>query len=418
LADQLQNQAAETIEFVWSGQSGLFELARRQGNSVRRELYATMGEAVGSLEGKDYFAPLARKSWGSTKQHVADNGNVLWADIDELAGLEERLARIPVRPSFIVTSGRKGYWAFWKLATPISTDQIELCNRGLAHLLEADRGVWDKARLARLPGSYRHETGRSAEVAEFSRAVYEPELFAFLDHYAPPETAADADVEGFEPQSASYIPFPDIPKLAQQSRQYMRARPKTPHNKGGTYDRSREEYRIFLALVYQGWTDEEIIHFADVYRLPRHSSEWARRRTYAWTARSLARARAYAVVHPAPPQAAVGVATQAPSAQSNDILARHRRRRQMLELVCGQTTNDLIAEAESTVGMSRAAAYRMLKKLTDSGYVRKERQRRKVLNHLTEEGKLRLVARGPSVPFLDAPPGTDLPNLARQRRRS
>jgi hypothetical protein len=405
LADQLQNQAAETIEFVWSGQSGLFELARRQGNSVRRELYATMGEAVGSLEGKDYFAPLARKSSGSTKQHVAENGNVLWADIDELAGLEERLARVPVRPSLIVASGRKGYWAFWKLATLISTDQIEVWNRGLAQLLEADRGVWDKGRLARLPGSHRKETGRSAEVIEFSRAIYKSDRFAFLDQYAPPETAAGGDAEGFEPQSASYIPFPDFPKLAKQSWQYMGARPRTPHNKGGTYDRSREEYRIFLALVYQGWTDEEIVHFADVYRLPRHSSERARRRTYAWTERSLAGARAYAAAQPAASQAmSATTGRQRSPTQGLGILARHQRRREVLGVVCGQPTSELTAELERRFGMSRAAAHRMLGRLTRSGYVRKERHGRSVLNHLTEEGKRRLALRGPSVPFLDAPP--------------
>jgi hypothetical protein len=169
----------DALEFLWSGQSGLFELARKNGARVQRHLYAKE-EALLSLAGNNYFGPLARASYGSKKEDVAEVGNVLWADIDEPDGLEKRLARLPIRPSLLIFSGNRGFWAYWRLTQPISSDEIEVWNRGVADRLDADRGACDRTQLARLPGSYRVETGKFAEVVEFSGATYEPALLAFL----------------------------------------------------------------------------------------------------------------------------------------------------------------------------------------------------------------------------------------------
>src|SRR5713101_751371 len=98
----------EALEFLWSGQDGLFELARKNGAHFQRHLY-TKEEALLSLAGNDCFGPLARASYGSKEENVAEVGNVLWADIDEPDGLEERLARVPVPPSLLIFSGNKGF---------------------------------------------------------------------------------------------------------------------------------------------------------------------------------------------------------------------------------------------------------------------------------------------------------------------
>ena len=58
------------------------------------------------------------------------------------------------------------------------------------------------------------------------------------------------------------------------------------------------EQKIFTALAYQGWTDDEIITFATHYRLPRHVQEWARHKDYSWTNRSLRKVREHIAVHP------------------------------------------------------------------------------------------------------------------------
>lgn len=199
------------LDFIWHDQTGFFELARKDEHGMARQLYSKE-QALASLAGHDYFAPLARKTRGSKKKDVTDVGNVLWVDIDEVDGLEQRLARIPFRPSLIAASGVKGYWAYWKLSEPISSDRIEVWNRALAGLLEADHS-WNKDRLARLPGSFRHETGKFAEVVEFSAAAYDPGEFRFL----PEETTLASprhDPSRASTTVGSYCRFPTVPKLS------------------------------------------------------------------------------------------------------------------------------------------------------------------------------------------------------------
>jgi hypothetical protein len=47
--------------------------------------------------------------------------------------------------------------------------------------------------------------------------------------------------------------------------------------------------------------DEQIITFANVYRLPRHLQEWAKHKKYSWTERGLKKARVWADQHPSSP---------------------------------------------------------------------------------------------------------------------
>lgn len=166
--------AALVLEFLWSGQDGLFELARKSEGRYNGQLYPR-DEALSSLAGYDYFGPLARRSYGSSDENVAGVGNVLWADIDNADRIDGRLARVPVAPSLVIHSGNTGFWVYWKLTRSIAAAEIESLNRGLTHRLEADRGSWRRTQLARLPGSYREETGTLAEVVEFGSAAYDPD---------------------------------------------------------------------------------------------------------------------------------------------------------------------------------------------------------------------------------------------------
>jgi hypothetical protein len=72
--------ARRAVESICERQDGLFELAYLPNQRV----HYTKREALDSLAGNRYFAPLARKTRGSKKEDVADTGNVLWADIDSL----------------------------------------------------------------------------------------------------------------------------------------------------------------------------------------------------------------------------------------------------------------------------------------------------------------------------------------------
>ena len=166
----------EMLAFLWSGQEGLFELARKDGLVYERQLY-TRDAALASLAGNDVFGPVARVPRDSAQ--VVEEGNVLWADIDEADGLDERLAtRVSVAPSVLLDSGNRGFWAFWKLNRPIPAAELESLNRGLAHQLGGDVGSVQRTQLARLPGSRRKETGRVAKVVAFAPVSYDPQQLA------------------------------------------------------------------------------------------------------------------------------------------------------------------------------------------------------------------------------------------------
>jgi hypothetical protein len=167
---------AEMLAFLWSGQEGLFELARKDVSVYERRLY-TREAALASFAGNDVFGPVARVLRDSAQ--VVEEGNVLWVDVDEADGLDERLAeRVPVAPSVLLDSGNRGFWAFWKLSRAIPAAQLESLNRGLAHRLGGDAGSVRRTQLARLPGSRRKETGRTAKVVAFARVSYDPEQLA------------------------------------------------------------------------------------------------------------------------------------------------------------------------------------------------------------------------------------------------
>jgi hypothetical protein len=166
----------DAVRFLWSGQNGVFELARTDGDRVERRLYG-MEEALDALTGNDRFGPLARRPFGAG---VAEIGNVLWIDLDKRDGVLDRFDDGGYPPSLLIDSGHRGFWAFWKLARPISSDEIQAWNRRFAERFDGDREACHMAQLARLPGSYREETGKRAEAVQFSAALYEPEELVSL----------------------------------------------------------------------------------------------------------------------------------------------------------------------------------------------------------------------------------------------
>jgi hypothetical protein len=373
----MSTSAKHAVAFIWSGQDGIFELAREP--DKRR--YFTKPEALSVLDKHCYFAPLARKRRGSKKEDVADTGNVLWADIDHLEGLEDRLRRlVPIRPSLVVFSGRKGFWVYLKLSEAIPTDEIEVLNTGLRKLLGADH-CHNRDRLARLPGSIHQESGNRAEVVEFSGLVYSHTDLAFLKDLAPPKASrpTEAVFGGTAPLLTS---FPtEFPALNPELWLYIE---RSPRRGQYGYDRSDMEQKLFTALVYQGWTDDEIITFATVYRLPRHLQERMRHGDYRWTERSLRSAREYAATHPKTPTENSITKTMCIGSDTNGSY-RHTDRNKALRLVTGDQTPQQLILAWMTHlpnQPSRPTAYRMLKQFKGR-YIYKDRKTWK----LTELGE-------------------------------
>jgi hypothetical protein len=131
----------------------------------------------------------------------------LWIDLDpredadprtEQAALDraltaDRPAEIPV-PTWEIDSGR-GRWGFWRLREPVSVDgkdgastrRVEAHGRGIEKAFGKDfaddcRNI---DRIARLPGTVNHKTGRCARViAHRPEAVYDLADFPFADEAA------------------------------------------------------------------------------------------------------------------------------------------------------------------------------------------------------------------------------------------
>jgi hypothetical protein len=358
----------DAVAFVWEGQDGWFEVVR---HLSRRHYYAKEA-ALDSLPDHRYFAPLARRRRGSKKKDVATTGNVLWADIDHLGGLEDRLRRLaPVSPSLVVFSGRKGFWVYLKLSEFVPTKQIESMNRGLATLLGADH-CWNRSRIARLPGSIHQVSGRRADVVEFSGLVYPHADLAFLGDLAPAKASRPPEAV-FGGTAPLLTGFPkEFPALSSDLRLYIERSPR--HGEHG-YDRSRMEQKIFTALAYQGWADDEIITFATVYRLPRHIQEWSRHKNYSWTERSLKKVREWITAHPPSPNSS-NTKSMCIGSETKGLYS-HTDRHKALRLVTGQqTTTQLIHDwrTELPTKPSRATAFRMLHQFNNAmpePYVRK-----------------------------------------------
>jgi hypothetical protein len=317
--------------------------------------------ALASLRGKRFFAPLARRHPGSTKADVAEVGNVLWADIDDLEArnlINARLRAYHLAPSALVFSGQKGYWVYIKLSVPIPTPQIEHLNKGLATLLDGDR-CWNCDRIARLPGSIHPDSGNTAAVVAFSEAVYTQTQLAFLSDLADsaPQATSATTVHA---TATVRVQFPAAPRLGQRARMYVRQCPR----KGEGYDRSKEEQRIFYTLAGQGWTDEQIISFADAHRLPKHEEQRLCRGGYEWTIGSLSNARK--ALQTCPPSSYGDMCRRSGTKKGSP----HLDPRHVLQLVNGQTSVQLRDAVIQNFGGSRRRAYRVIQALRVGGYIK------------------------------------------------
>lgn len=145
---------------------------------------------------------------------------------------------------------------------------------------------WNRDRIARLPGSIHPQSGKRAGVVSFSAATHDPDQLSFLLDEVP-AAAARTDTTSDEALSFEAVKWPGHPALSDVLWEYIERRPRRGQY---GYDRSNVEMGIFTALVHQGWTDEEIIGFANVY-LPRHRQDFARFKDFRWTLRSLEKAR-------------------------------------------------------------------------------------------------------------------------------
>jgi len=126
-----------------------------------------------------YFGPVGRTARGKVRGGTVESSNVAWLDVDppskvwetwsvgELATFRddalERIDAMDPPPSFILDSGR-GFQAYWRLATPVSSEHCRALNIGLAEAYGqgADRASTDPTRIMRMPATFNRKPALTA----------------------------------------------------------------------------------------------------------------------------------------------------------------------------------------------------------------------------------------------------------------
>jgi RepB DNA-primase from phage plasmid len=196
-------QAALWSRALHRGRLGLVELVagRRREDGLlvmrsrhERQCYPRAGDTPGLVAlvrrhrelGEEVFCtPLTRRLARPGRGGQVLPGTVAWID-DEPANVE-RVRQFAHRPHMVVRSGSGGVHAYWRLASAIEPDELEAANRKLAHHLGADEGIWDRARIMRVPGTVNAKAGRPCQLAYLDLAAEPVAAAALVDGLSDPE---------------------------------------------------------------------------------------------------------------------------------------------------------------------------------------------------------------------------------------
>jgi hypothetical protein len=139
-----------------------------------------------SLGEEVFCTPLTRRFARPGRGGGILPGAVAWIDVDEPANVEW-VRQFAHRPHMVVRSGSGGVHAYWRLAAAIELDELEAVNRKLAHRLGADDGVWDRARIMRLPGTVNAKAGRACQLAYIDLAAAPVDARVLSDGLVDPD---------------------------------------------------------------------------------------------------------------------------------------------------------------------------------------------------------------------------------------
>lgn len=133
-----------------------------------------------------YVAPSLFKAKEAIKDNVIGT-NVVWVELDDPP--PEQLPNVP-EPTCRIASGGDGHehW-YWKIDRVLNSDQLDLINRALTHVLDADPSGWDSTQVLRPPKTFNHKRKRETSELYRSDIVLDVSLFSTLPK--PPSQEAE-----------------------------------------------------------------------------------------------------------------------------------------------------------------------------------------------------------------------------------
>jgi RepB DNA-primase from phage plasmid len=189
----LHHRAAGLVE-VMAGrrqEDGLLLMRSRH----ERERYPRAGNAAalvalvrryGAIGDEVFCTPLTRRLPRPGRGGQVLPATVAWIDIDEPEHVDW-LRRFAHRPQMVVRSGSGGVHGYWRLDHALELDELEAVNRKLAHHLGADEGIWDRARIMRVPGTVNAKAGARCRLAYVDLAARPVPAAALVDGLADPD---------------------------------------------------------------------------------------------------------------------------------------------------------------------------------------------------------------------------------------
>jgi hypothetical protein len=229
-----------------------------------------------------YFSPNPIKGKlhkKATKNDVAE-AHHLWIDLDPrpgepldgeraaiLALLTTNLPKGVPKPNRVIDSGR-GFWGYWKLATPQPvdgsngplTEVVECYGRGIEQAF-GDRfadGCRNIDRISRLPGTTNTKTGRPAHVLPAHSNDTPHAIETFPQSIEQPKDQGAPRGEKFRPPEKYESIGPDDPLLAKLDAKWLTMLTAADYAAGHGGDRSRAEIAFAAVAMRVGIDDDTI----------------------------------------------------------------------------------------------------------------------------------------------------------------
>jgi hypothetical protein len=155
------NDVESHIDFLFEGLEGFVYVPTKSPGTFKQNFFhypdereALIEFVVSSSESAEvYMAPAIFKEKSATKSSVQAS-QVVWIDYDNSSPVDFK--GLPEPDRIVQSSLETHIHAYWRVGV-YEPEQIETCNRNLAHFLGADMSGWDVSQILRPPGTINHK---------------------------------------------------------------------------------------------------------------------------------------------------------------------------------------------------------------------------------------------------------------------